>query len=348
MAYDSNVLRFCTSCGKKYHDDSSICQNCGNEIPKPKENYFGDLSYENFQLLYINQILIPLSTHYSTNFRKILIKDHFNISYDEESHILYLLIEYAIRNPNENIIPYFEKILNETKENFKDIENAALNKIKPQIEELFNTKGLTFKNKKQISTTEYQTIKTPITTDKHGGGTKALATFGFGLLGYAASSGVKTEVKTEKIKTQDAKYCYTTINISKKYVDIDIAVSRENNTKFILKWKNISLFSDDNYFVLDSGETFKCELYSDEINEIITSSLLDIAVTHDSRLIHKYRPEILLKVQKFLNELINREINSSKINESSKSTVNLEKLIEMYDKGLLTDEEFIAMKKKIN
>ena len=45
--------------------------------------------------------------------------------------------------------------------------------------------------------------------------------------------------------------------------------------------------------------------------------------------------------QKFLNELINREINSSKINESSKSTVNLEKLIEMYDKGLLTDEEFI-------
>ncbi len=48
-----------------------------------------------------------------------------------------------------------------------------------------------------------------------GGGTKALATFGFGLLGYAASSGVKTEVKTEKIKTQDAKYCYTTINISK-------------------------------------------------------------------------------------------------------------------------------------
>ena len=92
----------------------------------------------------------------------------------------------------------------------------------------------------------------------------------------------------------------------------------------------------------------KCELYSDEINEIITSSLLDIAVTHDSRLIHKYRPEILLKVQKFLNELINREINSSKINESSKSTVNLEKLIEMYDKGLLTDEEFIAMKKKIN
>ena len=117
---------------------------------------------------------------------------------------------------------------------------------------------------------------------------------------------------------------------------------------FLIKWKNISLFSDDNYFVLDSGETFKCELYSDEINEIITSSLLDVAVTHDSRLIHKYRPEILLKVQKFLNELINREINSSKINESSKSTVNLEKLIEMYDKGLLTDEEFIAMKKKIN
>ena len=112
VAYNSNVLRFCTTCGKKYHDDSSICQNCGSEIPKPKENYFGDLSYENFQLLYINQILIPLSTHYSTNFRKILIKDHFNISYDEESHILYLLIEYAIRNPNENIIPYFEKILN--------------------------------------------------------------------------------------------------------------------------------------------------------------------------------------------------------------------------------------------
>ena len=57
VAYDSNVLRFCTSCGKKYHDDSNICQNCENEIPKPKENYFGDLSYENFQLLYINQIL---------------------------------------------------------------------------------------------------------------------------------------------------------------------------------------------------------------------------------------------------------------------------------------------------
>lgn len=89
VAYDSNVLRFCTSCGKKYHDDSNICQNCGNEIPKPKENYFGDLSYENFQLLYINQILIPLSTHYSTNFRKILIKDHFNISYDEESHTVF-------------------------------------------------------------------------------------------------------------------------------------------------------------------------------------------------------------------------------------------------------------------
>ena len=83
VAYNSNVLRFCTTCGKKYHDDSSICQNCGSEIPKPKENYFGDLSYENFQLLYINQILIPLSEHYNTNFRKILIKAHFNISYAE-------------------------------------------------------------------------------------------------------------------------------------------------------------------------------------------------------------------------------------------------------------------------
>ena len=58
---------------------------------------------------------------------------------------------------------YFEKILNETKENFKDIEKAVLNKVKPQIEELFNSEGLTFKNKKQISAAEYQTIKTPIT-----------------------------------------------------------------------------------------------------------------------------------------------------------------------------------------
>lgn len=95
-------------------------------------------------------------------------------------------------------------------------------------------------------------------------------------------------------------------------------------------------------------QTIKTPITTDKHGEVITSSLLDIAVTHDSRLIHKYRPEILLKVQKFLNELINREINSSKINESSKTTVNLEKLIEMYDKGLLTDEEFIAMKKKIN
>ena len=37
------------------------------------------------------------------------------------------------------------------KENFKDIEKAVLNKVKPQIEKLFNSEGLTFKNKKQIS-----------------------------------------------------------------------------------------------------------------------------------------------------------------------------------------------------
>ena len=42
-----------------------------------------------------------------------------------------------------------------------------------------------------------------------------------------------------------------------------------------------------------------CGLYSDEINEVITSALLDVAVTYDSRLIHEYRPEILLKVQNF-------------------------------------------------
>lgn len=344
---NSKILRFCTTCGKKYHDDSLKCNECGTEIPKPKENYYGNFSYEKFQILYINQILVPLSTYYKVNFRKILIKDYFNLTFDEETHILYLLIEYVIHNPNKDIIPYFKEILHKTRETFKDLENYVFNQIKPQIEELFNTTGLTFTNKKQISSEEYQIIKTPITTNKHGGGTKALATLGFGLLGYAASSGVKTEVKTEKIKTSDAKYCSTTINISEKYVDIDIEITGENNTKVILKWENISLFSDDEYFVLNTGETFKCILDSEKINKLITDTLIDTAITVDSKLVHEYHPKVLSKVKKFLNNIINEKINNSKIKELPTSNIKLEKLIEMYDKGLLTDEEFIIMKKNL-
>ncbi|WP_299524346.1 SHOCT domain-containing protein [uncultured Methanobrevibacter sp.] len=256
-------------------------------------------------------------------------------------------MEYVLNNPNNDIIPYFKEILEKTREIFKDIEGYVLNKIKPQIEEWFNTTGFIFNNEKQISSEEYQIIKTPITTNKHGGGTKALATLGFGLIGYAASSGVKTEVKTEKIKTSDAKYCFTTINISNKYVDIDIKITGENNTKIILKWENISLFSDDEYFVLDSGETFKCALNNQKINNLISDALIDAVITSDSKLVHEYHPKVLSKVKKFLNELINEKINSFKIKESSKSTIKLEKLIEMYDKGLLSDEEFITMKKKV-
>ena len=67
------------------------------------------------------------------------------------------------------------------------------------------------------------------------------------------------------------------------------------------------------------------------------------------KIIEKYSLSIEAKIDKYYKELINNKVkNSNKDSDIAirSDLVELERIANLYEKGLLTDEEFTAMKQK--
>lgn len=120
----------------------------------------------------------------------------------------------------------------------------------------------------------------------------------------------------------------------------------------MISWKDIESFDDENYFVLNSGETFKCPSWSftDFVRQCVLEIFGTVNETLNKELYVEYYRVGIDTAKEILIKFINEQIESNKIEETNNGSISefeaLEKIMNMYKEGLLTDDEFKAMKQK--
>ena len=353
----------CSNCNETHGGTPQYCNRCGSEMIMDGRYLGSGLSVEQYRLNLVNKIIVPLSKHYNVNFRNNTIKDHFNISKEQELHILYVLMEKIKEETNEDIVKLFEKTLKQTKEDYKNLDETIFNTFKKSFIEKFNSDGISAEDVFTIKSSHYDKIETPIVQNKHGGVTKGVATLGFGLIGLAATSGVKTTTETKQI-FREGEYIHYQITFNKRAILLktynDSSASSSFNSKkgnlnqTAIKYEDIHYFDEKEFsFILESGEDLKCPTFqlrgfvNDNISKVIRT--YDLAINNE--FIKQYSTKIHDKIKPLLADLINEEINMAKQNkqvqQNTSNVGELEKIVEMYEKGLLTDDEFSAMKQNI-
>ena len=250
----------------------------------------------------------------------------------------------------------YEEVMDE-----EPLKTKIIDSIKQDIEEKFSNSSLMFVSLRVIKRSSYETIEKTHIKNKHGAGTKVLATIVGGPLGYVATTGIKEETSTEQIK-KDGEYLHIKVQISakniiyKSYMDNNISSNFDDNKinyggEIVLDWKDIDCINNNYFLILKNGERLECPALRDEllIHSHINSMIGDKEFVRE--FVTKYYHSIEKDIKEYYLELINEYAKKpidDNINISNNDCLNeLERLANLYEKGLLTDEEFAIMKKKI-
>lgn len=178
----------------------------------------------------------------------------------------------------------------------------------------------------------------------HGGLTKGAATLGFGLVGLAATSGVKQKEQRRTLKNIIFQVAEKGVVFKNAALDgKDLRIPYENIVS--LKIATIKFGKKENVM---KGSLILNLLENQEIGilllglrgekrDVVTNKLLEV-INERARGIENEESGWGLPSENI--EQIEENSQPDHINE-------LEKIMNMYEKGLLTEEEFITMKKKI-
>ena len=253
-------------------------------------------------------------------------------------------------------------------DNFKSNRNGAIeesNKKRITNVESFNEKVLAREQKRIVQEQEkinqirnqfniYKGINCKVTfpteevvLKSHGGIARTAATLSFGVLGFVATSGVKQQKK--KIVKDTTLQIVEKGVVFKKVTDDgkDLRIPYDNIISFTLF--NEKIGRNNKYYELLLLEnqsliiSLSKKLKGNKL-EIIAQDLVDVI---NGRATGKDTEEdgwgLDYAKGKAPSEADDKKISSENIS----TTEELEKVIQMYEKGLLTDEEFASMKKKI-
>lgn len=350
----NDSLGFCT-CGNLTTE--KYCNICSKFISNKKR-----VSMTEFNQITHDKIIIPLSNEYDVNFEEIELKDYFNLDSNEEKHIIYRLMRAIMyEEMDENIHDFFEKIVNQTK-NKNDIEKTIMDKIKSETLNKFYNTGYTYDILLTISASGLKAVENTVIKEKHGAIGKILATTLAGPLGFVATSGVKqtTEIKNVYV---EGEYAHNQYSFNPKSIVIKSYSDNRNFNAFnpsgkidkiVVDWKNINYVDGEYSLILKNGELI--QTIPPNIFDIANKNIFDIVGTLDeqlnNQLHYKYIDNIINKTHSLLIDLLNQYINKINVSSSNNSNNNdsinnLEKIIQMYENGLLTEEEFAEMKKKL-
>lgn len=254
--------------------------------------------------------------------------------------------------PNEE--ENFETLDMETKKTF---ETEIITFIKNDMQKKFLNEYISFSDVSEIKAISYKTIETQQIKNKTSTGKKVLATMVAGSLGYVATSGIKQENITRKIKI-DGEYLHINVKISDKHIiyktysDNDshrkFNKNKENITKIVINWPDIDYLDTENFLILKNGEALKFP----KIDPSLIKNGIE-QITNNPSLTIKFFDENYETIEKasmeFLIELINNKAKSvNETNTTNNSDLDeLERIANLYEKGLLTDEEFAIMKNRI-
>lgn len=182
----------------------------------------------------------------------------------------------------------------------------------------------------------------------HSGLKRGIATFTLGLVGFAATSNIKQEkkhiVKNTQLQIADKGVVFKKVTDDGR----DLRIPYDNIISFTLLTQKIGKKGKEFYELLLLKNqslilSFSKKLKGNEL-EIISQDLVDVI---NGRATGKNTEEAGWGLDYATNEPSSESDNGEKSAENDSITGELEKIVQMYEKGLLTDEEFAAMKKKI-
>ena len=378
-------LRYCTNCKSEIRDFSlNFCDNCGTMVPYQGVKYFcscgsvrdnpycdvcnksrssrNELNSDEFYQIWHNQVIIPLSNEYAKDLSNNNFKKYFNLNIEQENHIIYKMVHNIIfKEAENNIVELFKSILEETRQNYEDIEKAILNTLEQALIQQFNNEGLSSSRTSTIKREFTETVETPHIKNKHGTGTKVLAAAVAGPLGFVATSGVKQETDTKQVHHK-GKYVHEKVTLNNKRITYETYTDDNSSgfkysmnhsvTKIVVEWHDVKSIDEENYLILKSGDTINCPSFS--LMRFVKQSILDVVgsidVMSNKSYYDKYIDVNLKEGKNIIRNIIENHIASNNVTEPNNSSVDvdaLERIMNMYEKGLLTDDEFVAMKQNI-
>lgn len=353
----SDTVKFCFHCGYLNDSKRDVCLYCGYELPNvihtKNEQKQLEKTFNNYVLndLGMNKFLSDFNSHLKNlNFKRK----------DERLHIMHILLrEYVnqrltlmnLENRFYELIPDFRRIEQIPDCQFQElILNEALNMFKNLV---LNEAEIGFLLREHIPA---QRVAQNVVKNKHGTGTKIVATGMFGIFGLAGTSGVKEETvyKTIPARIEIKLKIFLTIKNS----EIILRYEKPNpNDKpvptEIIKWNQI-IGLDDQYFLkLIDGRNILLK----NLNNVISLTAIDVycvGLNHSDKkgdvhpLFSKIdRQEIYEEIMNLLKIIINTKAtgkeNIQDINQKSIAE-EIEKFHDLKEKGIISEEEFESKK----
>lgn len=249
--------------------------------------------------------------------------------------------------------------ISNVEEKIDKLKNEIIDSIKKQICRKFSNFGLYFTSSSVIKPVAYEKVETQEIKNKHSTGTKVLATAVAGPLGFAATSGIKQQNSMKKVK-KEAEYLHIYVNISDKkiiyntYVDNEISNSFNLNkgdmNRLYIKWEDVDFIEDDYYLILKNHDPLKFPMLNDKDLVDYWIKKISDEKSINKKFIAKHYLSIERTIDAYYKELINDKAKNSENNSNTSNNSDLdelERIANLYNRGLLTEEEFAIMKKKI-
>ncbi len=354
----------CPNCNFENDSASNFCINCGSKL---KVNDFGAESYSNdlkYSPMTSNENKIISSQYDASNDMSIYSSEDLNNIFSENKFTIGQInkIQSFIKENNDKST--IEKLINEeiSKNNHQnkllDEEYDFLFEFskKIMIDDL-NQDGVPFireNGSKTITTTKMKTIteEIPVVKQKHGGLVKGAATLGFGLIGLAGTSGVKTEMQTveKQVPIQVQENVKDTTNVILSIKDNRLEI-RENDLKTIINFNKIEEITEENNFIYikSDKEMINLKICDNYFADLLTKSLSEnIYYLKDY---HAITNNYLNIFSKDLNNVWISEILAFNIEEAEPSEIDKIELIKEYyslkESGIITEEEFQKKKQEL-
>lgn len=207
---------------------------------------------------------------------------------------------------------------------------------------------------KTITTTQMRTVteEVPVVKQKHGGLAKGAATLGFGLIGLAGTSGVKTEMQTveKQVPIQVQKTVKDTANVRLIIKDNRLEI-KHNDLKTIFNFNEIIEINKENKFIYlkTNKEMITLKQWDTYFSDLITKSLSEniYYLKNYKAIKNKY----LDKFSNDLNDFWISEISAFNTETNEPSEIDKIELIKEYhslkESGIITEEEFEKKKQEL-
>ena len=351
----------CPECNFENDDDFIFCMNCGNKLKTNdsddicSSNDLNQSFKENRAIDYQYAEDYVGSDDFSANLDKIFSENNFTAGQIDKVNLFIRL------NDGENSIE--ELILDEISNNkypdkLSDEEYELLLDFSKKIMmDDLNDEGVFFiqdKGLTTVSVTEMKTVKEEVPTvkQKHGTLAKGAATLGFGLVGLAGTSGVKTEMETveKQVPVQVRKTINDSFSIMLVLKNNSLHLKR-GDLKTIINFSEIEDITQENNFVYikTNTETITLRRWDNYFLDLLTEAL--------SNAIYYLKDYDAIKnkyLDKFFNDLNSiwiSKIFEDVVDDNNHSELDKIELIKKYhelkESGIITEEEFEKKKQEL-